>query len=212
MEHWWNDNGDGVSWVKIQEYTDSGGWGSFGGTCNGDPDQILTWGGPLVGFHWKNINGLDYKYLSVREIDPAGHLPLNVPGVTTPGPGPSTPTDINPAPKPPLVLPLLGSSIFNLSKHAYGVIYNETGGCNVGVTAGQLNATKFYSSATSNTGVALYTGNITRLGEQAGTASILIGKVITEVDVYLKSAGSPTGTISVTIRKEIGRASCRERV
>jgi hypothetical protein len=201
IEHWWNDNADGVSWVKIQEYTDSGGWGSFGATCGGDIDQILSWGGPLVGFHWKNINGLDYKYLSVREIDPAGHLPLNVPGVTTVGPGPSTPTDINPAPKPPLVLPLLGSSIFNLSKHAYGVIYNETGGCNVGLTAGQQGATKFYISATSNTGIALYTGNVTRAGEQASTSSIMIGKLITEVDVYLKGAGSPTGTITVTIRK-----------
>jgi len=200
LEHWYNDNADGVSWVKIQEVTDNGSWGSFGTTCGGNPDQIISWGGPLVGFHWKNILGCDYKFLSVREIDPAGSLAQDV-GGTTPGPGPSSPSDINPAPKPPLALPLIGSSIFNLSKQAYGVVYDETGGCNIGITPGQSGATQFYTSPSSNTPVSLYTGSNLRYGEHAGTASILIGKTITEVDVFMKAVGSPSGTISINIRK-----------
>jgi len=200
LEHWYNDNGDGVSWTKIQEVTDNGSWGTFGAACGGDPDQILSWGGPLVGFHWKNIMGNDYKFLSVREIDPAGSLAQDS-GGTTPGPGPSGPTDVNPAPKPPLALPLIGSSIFNLSKQAYGVIYDETGGCNFGLLSGQQGATQFYTSPSTNTPSSLYNGGNTRFGEHAGTASILIGKIITEIDVYMKAVGSPGGNIAVNIRR-----------
>jgi hypothetical protein len=200
LEHWWNDSGDGVSWVKVQEYTDSGGWGGFAGTCNANPDQVISWGGPLVGFHWKNLEGLDYKFLSIREIDPSGQIQTTV-GGTTPGPGPAGPTDVNPAPKPPLNLPLIGSSIFNLSKQAYGVVFDETGGCDIGVLPGQQGATEFYTSPSSNTPVQLWLGSNTRFGEHAATSSILIGKIITEVDVWMKAVGSPTGTITVTIRK-----------
>jgi hypothetical protein len=39
---------------KVDEFVDSGGWGSSAGECGGKPDQIITWGGPIATFRWGN--------------------------------------------------------------------------------------------------------------------------------------------------------------
>ena len=55
----------------MYDFIDQGGWGSEGDECNGDPDQILTWGGPKYpAFRWDDGNSIDIKNLSVREIVP----------------------------------------------------------------------------------------------------------------------------------------------
>ena len=55
MEIWVDKNEDGKQdgpWVKVDENTDSGGWGSEGEECGGASDQIITWGGPVATFRW----------------------------------------------------------------------------------------------------------------------------------------------------------------
>ncbi len=61
-----NDN----TWVKIDENADTGGWGDRDGTCGGaSPDQLITWGAPIVTLRMDGINNVDITKLSVREID-----------------------------------------------------------------------------------------------------------------------------------------------
>lgn len=69
MENWIDNKNDG-NWVKIYDYKDSGGWGSDATRCGGDPDQIITWGGPISTFRWDSATSVDIKNLSVREIEP----------------------------------------------------------------------------------------------------------------------------------------------
>lgn len=73
MEQWVDTSNDGNQdgpWTKIYEYVDTGGLGSEGTACNGAPDQLITWGGPDATFRWDNSANTDFKYLSVREIQP----------------------------------------------------------------------------------------------------------------------------------------------
>lgn len=67
LENWVDENNDG-NWKKIFGYTDSGGFGDEGDRCGGSPDQLLSWGGPIVTFRWDGSSNVDIKNLSVREI------------------------------------------------------------------------------------------------------------------------------------------------
>jgi hypothetical protein len=66
----WVDTALNNNWQKVYDFIDSGGWGTGGGECGGAPDQILTWGGPIVTFRWDNANNVSIKNFSVREIQP----------------------------------------------------------------------------------------------------------------------------------------------
>jgi hypothetical protein len=70
-ENWVDQNGDG-NWAKVFETTDSGGWGRQGTSCGGSADQIIAWGGPVATFRWDSATDVDFKFLSVREIDARG--------------------------------------------------------------------------------------------------------------------------------------------
>jgi hypothetical protein len=73
MEIWVDNNEDGRQdgpWVKVDENIDSGGWGNSDGECGGEPDQIITWGGPIATFRWDGASDVDIKNFSVREIQP----------------------------------------------------------------------------------------------------------------------------------------------
>jgi F5/8 type C domain len=73
MEIWVDKNEDGKQdgpWVKVDENIDSGGWGDSGEECGGEPDQIITWGGPIATFRWDGASDVDIKNFSVREIQP----------------------------------------------------------------------------------------------------------------------------------------------
>jgi hypothetical protein len=70
MENWINENGDGISWKKIDERIDRGHWGERGEHCDGKAAQIISWGGPIATFRWDNADEVDIKYFSVREIEP----------------------------------------------------------------------------------------------------------------------------------------------
>jgi hypothetical protein len=69
LQSWIDANADG-KWIKINEFVDSGGWGSQGKYCGGTPDQLITWGGPIATFRWDNATNVDFKNFSVREIEP----------------------------------------------------------------------------------------------------------------------------------------------
>jgi hypothetical protein len=73
-EIWVDRNPDSATlknnWQKVYTFTDSGGFGSDADECGGDPDQIITWGGPIATFRWDNANDVDIKKFSVREIQP----------------------------------------------------------------------------------------------------------------------------------------------
>ena len=69
MENWLDKDNDGKDWVKVDEYLDDGEWGHKGEECGGEPDQIITWGGPVATFRWDDARDVDFKNLSVREIE-----------------------------------------------------------------------------------------------------------------------------------------------
>ncbi|MDQ3903770.1 MAG: discoidin domain-containing protein [Thermoproteota archaeon] len=69
MENWLDDKANG-NWVKVDEKVDSGGWGTTGKDCGGNPDQLIIWGGPDATFRFDGITNLDFKDFSVREIQP----------------------------------------------------------------------------------------------------------------------------------------------
>jgi hypothetical protein len=73
MEIWLDKNEDAKQdgpWVMVDERTDSGGWGSAAEECGGQPDQIMTWGGPIATFRWDGATNVDIMNFSVREIQP----------------------------------------------------------------------------------------------------------------------------------------------
>ena len=43
--------------------------GKKGKECGGKKDQIITWDGPITTFRWDDSADVDFKFLSVREID-----------------------------------------------------------------------------------------------------------------------------------------------
>jgi hypothetical protein len=70
LEVWLDVNSDD-NWIPAFAYKDSTGWGKMGLTCNGlTEDQKGTWGGPVVTFGWDNCDTMQFKWMSVREIDP----------------------------------------------------------------------------------------------------------------------------------------------
>jgi hypothetical protein len=64
------DPNESNTWTKVDERSDAGGWGISGKTCGGfTDDQQIVWGGPLATFRMDNFSNVDFKWLSVREID-----------------------------------------------------------------------------------------------------------------------------------------------
>lgn len=70
-QEFWLDNNANNTWTKVGEKVDAGGWGTNGTQYGGAPDQLITWGGPAVIFWWTNFTNVDFKWLSVRELNPA---------------------------------------------------------------------------------------------------------------------------------------------
>jgi len=79
LEQWLDDSTDNVSspgnhWHRVLEYTDKGNWGGGQNNCGGTDTTIITWGGPIAIFRWDNIDDLDVKHFSVREIQPPAKI------------------------------------------------------------------------------------------------------------------------------------------
>jgi len=58
-EEIWLDPNNNGNWVKVNEFTDAGGFGDQGHVCGGKSDQIITWGGPIATFR-KNSDPCRY--------------------------------------------------------------------------------------------------------------------------------------------------------
>ena len=71
MEIWLDKNANNT-WEKVDTFKDSGGFGSDGGHCGGEPDQVGTWGGPNATYRWDAADSVELKQCSVREISATG--------------------------------------------------------------------------------------------------------------------------------------------
>ena len=77
LQAWISENADKENWIKADEFIDAGGWGKEGSRCGASsPDQLISWGGPIVTFRWDGLNDVDFRDLSVREIEPGMGIPL----------------------------------------------------------------------------------------------------------------------------------------
>lgn len=79
----YTDNSNTNNWTKVSEIIDSGGWYTksdntefFSAGCGRARDYVIADGGPNVIFRTDNIL-LDFKDLSIREIQPLPQLPVN---------------------------------------------------------------------------------------------------------------------------------------
>jgi hypothetical protein len=71
LELYVNENADKVTWKKVYDMVDAGDWGGDADHCGGAVGPMpITWGGPIATFRWDNANDVDFKWLSVREIQP----------------------------------------------------------------------------------------------------------------------------------------------
>lgn len=205
LEHYWNDNGDGVTWTKVNNTTDTGGWGFLDALCNGDIDEKIIWGGPLIGFFWNDFTRVDYKWLSIREIDTSQQ-------VTPPGGPPSTSPPSGPPPQPPKTSPLIGPNAYNVLKLPYNVIVDDSGGCDSGIDPNahigetQIGTTVPGTGGTINMAAA---GSAAIIAGQKilNTSSLMYNKVFAELQVSMKITGLPldsaTKLITGTIRRGV---------
>ena len=65
-----NNNPSGNNWHRVLTFVDDGNWGGGHPDCGGTDHTIITWGGPIAIFRWDNIDDMDVRGLSVREIQP----------------------------------------------------------------------------------------------------------------------------------------------
>jgi hypothetical protein len=69
LELWLNDSADRVTWSKVYDMTDDGTFGGDASACNASaPAMPITWGGPIATFRWDSAEDVDFRWLSVREI------------------------------------------------------------------------------------------------------------------------------------------------
>jgi hypothetical protein len=66
----WIDEDSNNNWHRMLHYTDNGNWGGGYPDCGAADTQVITWGGPIAVFRWDNIEDMDVKDFSVREIQP----------------------------------------------------------------------------------------------------------------------------------------------
>jgi len=69
LEQWIDENSNN-NWHRVLKFTDSGNWGGGQPNCGGPDTQVITWGGPIAIFRWDNLEDMDVKFFSVREIKP----------------------------------------------------------------------------------------------------------------------------------------------
>jgi len=71
LQLWLSRNGDRETWIKVGEASDFKGlnWGEPRALCGGEPFQVYAWGAAGMVIKWFNGH-IDFKWWSVREIDP----------------------------------------------------------------------------------------------------------------------------------------------
>jgi hypothetical protein len=70
LELWLDEDANPKTWRRVYAMTDKGRWGGTASHCEGAPDAMpITWGGPIATFRWDGASDVDFKWLSVREIE-----------------------------------------------------------------------------------------------------------------------------------------------
>lgn len=72
LQLWLSPNGDRKTWIKVGEASDFKGlkWGESKALCDGEPFQVYAWGAAGTVIKWYHGH-IDFKWWSVREIDPS---------------------------------------------------------------------------------------------------------------------------------------------
>ena len=178
LEHWLNNNNDGITWNLINRTVDTGGWGNAATDCGADrDDEIITWGGPRVIFRWDDRD-VTFKDLTVREISP---------GVLSDG------TIGDPVP-PPTVGTIARDFTFK-----YHIIAFADNACGVGTSTPLV---EFYNVTDNGSQSNLHRDRYRACTIANGAASDIIGKKPRRVLVRLNRGGTPpAGVITVVLRK-----------
>ena len=207
------------TWVLVDSFIDQGGWGENAGKCQkgegevpvpDTPDMIHTHGGPLVHYKWEGGNGnVRFKKLSVREIvppiigdpdpDPGGGG--TDPGGGTGGGGGGT----NPPPPDP---PTTGE-VFAFLIGLYNINFDESDGCSgliVDVPPLQplITIPRTHDVPINHDRDTVGMIAHDRSEEGAGNVndkSVLIGKKIRRVTIFLKKFAGAVGTATCNIRR-----------
>jgi hypothetical protein len=71
LQQWMNFNGDGKTWIKLNEVVDSRSykWGPKA-ICGGEDYEVGAWGAPRMVYKWYG-GDVDFKWFSCRQIDPS---------------------------------------------------------------------------------------------------------------------------------------------
>jgi len=70
LEQWMNFNGDGKTWIKVNEVNDTRfyKWGPKA-ICEGEDYEVGIWGAPRMVYKWYRGH-IDFKWFSCRQIIP----------------------------------------------------------------------------------------------------------------------------------------------
>jgi len=70
LEQWMNFNGDGKTWIKVNEVIDTRSykWGPKA-ICEGKDYEVGAWGSPRMVYKWYR-GDVDFKWFSCRQIEP----------------------------------------------------------------------------------------------------------------------------------------------
>lgn len=80
----WLDSVANNTWLKVFETEDVGTWGGAINGCGGSDHTIINWGGPIAMFRWDNIDDIQVKWWSVREINSTTSTAQPLPDPTDP--------------------------------------------------------------------------------------------------------------------------------
>lgn len=178
IESWININNDGVTFKKVNETVDKGGWGNAAGECGADRgDEIMTWDNARILFRWDGPKIL-FKDLSVREIDPT-----------------KLAGEVGEPPQPPTT-----GTISREWSFKNNIITFTQDECSLGQDT--TNLVPFYDVDDNNSASNLHKERY-RVGVVAnGSRSTIIGRKPKRVIVKLSKTGSPpAGEITCVMRK-----------
>ncbi len=183
-EAWINPDADDdpTNWIMMKRTIDTGGWGDGGSDCNGEDDQIGTWSNGA--FRIKSDSGvvIKFKNCSLREIDPTLSFdddPEDPGPVDPPTSGTTTVQGL-----------LTFQQDINTIRGA-----SQCAGTGLGGGGGSGNTIFFTKTADfdkelSNSSTWSYR---IRVAEQVvTTSSIFNGKLVKQLDIWLKKVGTPT--------------------
>jgi len=196
LEHYIDPDGDGTGWIKVNETIDTGGWGKIASGTDGDDDQIGLFGGSRVMWRWDATGGtdLEFKWLSVREIDPNKTFGED-PGNPDTGSGTEDPTIITEIAGQLKLQRDINIDRTNSCEGATG----EGGGSGGG--AGTVIIYNVPADSDKELSDSSTFSNRTRLAQKVTSSGVVFyNKVVKEFTVPLKRVGTPAASPTVSAK------------